>query len=340
VQCLSFFFHRQDSFNSMKLKKLIPLSASVLVLTGLYLPTLVLPAAAQVQIAQAQPRIRIAVLDFEYASTGQTWAWWGGIAPSQGVSDLLTNKLVDGGAYTLIERSRIQAVLQEQNLGASGRIDASTAAQVGRILGADAVVMGSITRYNVNEGSSGMSILGVGSNRRRVTADVQLTARLVNTTTSEIIATAEGQGEAQQRSGGLSIGGLFSQGSSNNNTDELISNAAQAAVEQLSGVLTSKASEMGGATSGVPSVSALVADVAGSSVIINKGSSDGFRVGMTLSIERVTREVKDPATGQVIRTVTSPVGQIELTSVDGRSSEGRVVSGNGMQIGDRAIAVE
>jgi hypothetical protein len=255
------------------------------------------------------------------------------------VSDLLTNKLVDGGAYTLIERSRIQAVLQEQNLGASGRIDASTAAQVGRILGADAVVMGSITRYNVNEGSSGMSILGVGSNRRRVTADVQLTARLVNTTTSEIVATAEGQGEAQQRSGGLSIGGLFSQGSSNNNTDELISNAAQAAVEQLSGVLTSKASEMG-ATSGVSNISALVADVAGSSVIINKGSSDGFRVGMTLSIERVTREVKDPATGQVIRTVTSPVGRIELTSVDGRSSEGRVVSGNGMQIGDRAIAVE
>jgi hypothetical protein len=51
----------------MKLKKLIPLSASVLFLTGLYLPTLILPAAAQVQIAQAQPRLRIAVLDFEYA---------------------------------------------------------------------------------------------------------------------------------------------------------------------------------------------------------------------------------------------------------------------------------
>jgi curli biogenesis system outer membrane secretion channel CsgG len=324
----------------MKFSKLIPLSASALLLTGLFLPTLVLPAAAQVQLAQAQPKMRIAVLDFEYASTGQTWSWWGGIAPSQGVSDLLTNKLVDGGAYTLIERSRIQAVLQEQNLGASGRVDASTAAQIGRILGADAVVMGSITRYNVNEGSSGMTILGVGSSRRRVTADVQLTARLVNTTTSEIIATAEGQGEAQQRSGGLSIGGLFSQGSDNNNTDELISNAAQAAVEQLSGVLTSKATDVAAMPAGVPNIAALVADVAGGSVIINKGSSDGFRVGMTISIERVTREVKDPATGQVIRTVTSPVGRIELTSVDARSSEGRVISGTGMRVGDQAIAVQ
>jgi hypothetical protein len=61
---------------------------------------------------------------------------------------------------------------------------------------------------------------------------------------------------------------------------------------------------------------------------------------MTISIERVTREVKDPATGEVIRTVTDPIGQIELTNVDALSSEGRVVSGSGMKVGDRAIAVQ
>jgi hypothetical protein len=61
---------------------------------------------------------------------------------------------------------------------------------------------------------------------------------------------------------------------------------------------------------------------------------------MTISIERVTREVKDPATGEVIRTVTAPVGRIELTNVEARSSEGRVLSGSGMKVGDRAIAVE
>jgi curli biogenesis system outer membrane secretion channel CsgG len=319
--------------------KFIRLSFSALLLTGLYAPVVVLPAAAEVQIAQAQPRLRIAVLDFEFASTGQTWSWWGGGAPSQGVSDLLTNKLVDGGAYTLIERSRIQAVLQEQNLALSGRIDASTAAEVGRILGADAVVIGSVTRYNLNQGSSGVSVLGIGTNRRRNSAEVQLTARLVNTTTSEIIATAEGSGEASQGSGGVSVLGV-NVNSDNNNTDELLSNAAQAAVEQLSGELTSKASSMAALPATVPNISALVADVAGGTIIINKGSQDGFRAGMTISIERVTREVKDPATGEVIRTVTAPVGQIELTNVEARSSEGRVLSGSGMKVGDRAIAVQ
>ena len=319
--------------------QLVCLSCSTLLLAGLYAPVVVLPAAAEVQIAEAQPRMRIAVLDFEFASTGQTWSWWGGVAPSQGVSDLLTNKLVDGGAYTLIERSRIQAVLQEQNLALSGRIDASTAAQVGRILGADAVVIGSVIRYNLNEGSSGVSVLGIGTNRRRNSAEVQLTARLVNTTTSEIIATAQGNGESRQSSGGVSLLGV-SVGSDNNNSDELLSNAAQAAVEQLSGELTAKASSVAALPATVPHVSALVADVTGSTIIINKGAQDGFRTGMTVSIERVTREVKDPATGEVIRTVAAPVGRIELTSVDARSSEGRVVSGSGMKVGDRAIAVE
>jgi curli biogenesis system outer membrane secretion channel CsgG len=308
-------------------------------------PAPVLPIAAAelpTQIAQAQPhrRLRIAVLDFEYASTGQAWSWWGGGAPSQGVSDLLTNKLVDGGAYTLIERSRVQAVLQEQNLALAGRIDASTAAQVGRILGADAVVIGSVTRYNLNQGSNGVSVLGVGVGRRRDSASVELTARLVNTTTSEILATAQGTGEARQGSGGVSVGGLVSVESDNNNPDQLLSNAAQAAVDQLSVQLTEKADKVAASPAGVTNASALVADVAGSVVILNKGSQDGFQVGMTIAIERVTREVKDPATGQVIRTVTAPVGRIELTSVDARSSEGRVVSGSGMKVGDRASVAQ
>jgi curli biogenesis system outer membrane secretion channel CsgG len=324
--------------------KFIPLTLSALLLGSTIAPIAISPAAAQVRVAQTQvaqtPRMRIAVLDFEYASTGQDWWWWGGVAPSQGVSDLLTNKLVDGGAYTLIERSRIEAVLQEQNLALSGRIDASTAAQVGRILGADAVVIGSVTRYNLNQGSNGVSVLGIGVGRRRDSAEVELTARLVNTTTSEIMATAQGTGEARQGSGGVSVGGLVNVESDNNNTDELLSNAAQAAVEQLSAQLTEKAGTLAAAPMAIPTISALVADVAGSTVIINKGSQDGFRAGMTISIERVTREVKDPATGEVIRTVTSPVGRIELTSVDARSSEGRVVSGSGMQVGDRAIAVQ
>ena len=336
----------------MKLKRsaqFIRLSCSTLLLTSLAIP--LLPASplmasqplAIAQAAQPQQRMRVAVLDFDFASTGTTtagWGYWGDIGPAKGVSDLLTNKLVEGGSYSVIERSKVAAVLAEQNLGQDGRIDPATAAQVGRILGVDAVIVGSITRFNLQEGGSGGSVLGIGGNSRRHSAEVQITARLVNTTTAEILATAQGTAETKQGGGGFSVGGLVNFGHDNNNTDGLLSKAADDAVSQIATSFSSEASKLAALPPSMPSVEAIVADVAGGQVIINKGSQDGFRAGMKLSILRVVREVKDPTTGAVLRTVTSPVGQIELTQVDPGSCVGRVVSGTGFRVGDRAVAAQ
>ena len=338
-------------YRLMKLKRstqFIRLYCSTLLLTSLALPLLpISPSIASqpltiAQAAQPHQQMRIAVLDFDFASTGTTdgWGYWGDVGPAKGVSDLLTNKLVEGGSYSVIERSKVAAVLAEQNLGQDGRIDPATAAQVGRILGVDAVIVGSITRFNLQEGGSGGSVLGIGGNSRRHSAEVQITARLVNTTTAEILATAQGTAEAKQGGGGFSLGGLVNFGHDNNNTDGLLSKAADDAVSQIATSFSSEASKLAALPPSLPSVEAIVADVAGGQVIINKGSQDGFRAGMKLSILRVVREVKDPTTGAVLRTVTSPVGQIELTEVDPGSCVGRVVSGTGFRVGDRAVAAQ
>lgn len=301
------------------------------------------PALAEgVQIAQSQPqgRLRIAVLDFDYASTGADYWWYSNPNAAQGVSDLLTNKLVNSGRYSVIERSRIADVLAEQNLAVAGRIDPSTAAQVGRVLGVDAVVIGSVTRFNLDEQGGGGSILGFGGGGSRRTAEVQLTARIVNTTTAEIVATAQGSGSESQGTANVSISIFGSGGSSANNDDELLSGAADEAVTQLADQLTEAAPRLAALPETVPTIDATVADVAGGTVIINRGTQDGFRNGMTLSIERVDREVLDPQTGEVLRTITTPIGRIELTEVDARSGVGRVVSGSGFQVGDKARAVQ
>jgi curli biogenesis system outer membrane secretion channel CsgG len=338
------------SVNFNRSRKLLRLSVSTLLLGGLSIAPLMPAAMAQstsqstsqsTQVAQSQPqqKMRIAVLDFDYSSTGQNWVWWGGGAPSRGVSDMLTNKLVEGGSYSVIERSRIDDIIAEQNLGDSGRISANTAAQIGRILGVDAVVIGSVTRYNLTEGSNGVNVLGFGAGGRRDRAEVQLTVRLVNTTTAEIIATAEATGKSARGSGGVSTpwGGVAS---NNNNGDQLLSNAAEDAVTQLATNLNGASSRLAALPPSLPTVQALVADILGTEVVLNKGTTDGFRPGMTISIERVTREVKDPATGAVLRVMTSPVGRVELTEVDAGSAVGRVVSGAGFRVGDRAIAVQ
>jgi hypothetical protein len=160
----------------------------------------------------------------------------------------------------------------------------------------------------------------------------------VNTTTAEIVAVAEGNGTAGQRDNTIRIGGIFGSGESSNVEDELLSNAAYEAVAQLADQFV--AATPTSMPRALPSVEAVVADVAGNTVIINRGSQDGFRVGMVLSVERVSREVTDPVTGEVLRSLTVPIGRIELTDVDARSAVGTLVQGTGLQVGDRAIAVE
>jgi curli biogenesis system outer membrane secretion channel CsgG len=321
---------------------LLALSASLVAsLTGLA-ESLGLPAAAaEVRLAQTQPqtRLRVAVLDFDYASTGADSWWYASPNAAQGVSDLLTNRLVNSGRYTMIERSRIADILAEQNLGAAGRLDASTAAQVGRLLGADAVIIGSVTRFNLDEKGGGGSVFGFGGSSKVRTAEVALTARIVNTTTAEIMAVADGSGSKEQGSSSVSISIFGSVSNSANNDDELLSGAADAAVSQLADKLVDSSSRLASQPQTLPAVNAVVADVSGNTVIINKGAQDGFRTGMMLSVERVEREVRDPQTGAVLRSITAPIGRIELTEVDAKSAVGRIVSGAGLRVGDQARAM-
>jgi hypothetical protein len=86
-------------------------------------------------------------------------------------------------------------------------------------------------------------------------------------------------------------------------------------------------------------VEGLVAAVDGGQIVLNVGAKAGLKVGDQLSVERVTKEIKDPNTGQVIRRLSSPVGVIKLTDVDDVSAVGTAVSGSGFKVGDACKTV-
>ena len=64
------------------------------------------------------------------------------------VAERLTTKLVQTGKFQMIERSRLEAALKELNLHASGVIDENAALRAGRMLGAEAIVTGTMARLN------------------------------------------------------------------------------------------------------------------------------------------------------------------------------------------------
>ena len=78
----------------------------------------------------------------------------------------------------------------------------------------------------------------------------------------------------------------------------------------------------------------VVAAVAGGQVVLNVGGKAGVKVGDQFSVERVSQEIKDPATGKVIRRLSSSVGILRVVDVDDQSSVAEVVSGSGFKVND------
>ena len=72
---------------------------------------------------------------------------------------------------------------------------------------------------------------------------------------------------------------------------------------------------------------------------LNVGGKAGVKVGDQLNVERVTKEIKDPSTGQVLRRMSTPVGVVKVTDVDDVSSVCTAVSGSGFKVGDAVKTV-
>lgn len=305
--------------------------------------------AAPVAAPGAQRRPRIAILDFDYATvhSGVAAIFGQNVDVGQGVSDLLVSYLVKDGSYSVIERKALDRILAEQNFSNSDRADASSAAKIGRLLGVDAIIVGSVTQFGndtkttgVGGVGGGLGRLGLGGvNRKQSKAIVGLTARVVSVDTGEILAAAEGLGESKRSStsltgGGGSWGG-FGAGNvnfgSSNFQSTIIGEAVKAAVEKMSSAVIAERPRV--AVRSVV-VQGLVAAVTGTQLVLNVGRKAGVSVGDQLSVERVSQEIKDPATGKVIRRMSSKLGVIRVVDVDDESAIAEVVSGGGFKVSD------
>lgn len=297
----------------------------------------------------AQPKKRVAVLDFDYATVRSSVAaiWGTDRDVGKGVADLLVEKLVQGGVYTVVERKAIDKVLAEQNFSVSDRVDPTTAAKIGRILGVDAIIIGSITQFGRDDKATTLGGLGSigrryglgGVQRREAKAVVEVTARMISTDTAEILAVGHGQGEST-RSGTSLLGAGGSSGgagagaydmTSKNFAATLIGEAVHKAVGQLSQELEAGASKL---PARVVQVNGLIADASGNTVILNVGSRAGVKVGDRLQVRRKIREVRDPATGKVIRALEDTIGQVVITEVDEVSAVGTYTGSTPPKVGD------
>ena len=172
--------------------------------------------AAPASASGAAPRgarPRAAILSFEFGTIDH---WWSGNWDiGKGIADMLVDDILQTGQISLLERKQIESVLAEQNLANSTRADptARQAASIGKVLGANMLITGSVTKFGSEErnvggaaGAAASRFIG-GAGATNTTAHVAITVRVIDASTSEILASAKGEASSSRK--GILLGAGF-----------------------------------------------------------------------------------------------------------------------------------
>jgi curli biogenesis system outer membrane secretion channel CsgG len=186
----------------------------------------VLLLAAAVPVLAAGEKPRIAVIEFKNKADNQWW-WHGGAEAAQ---DVFVTELVKSGKFRVVEREQLQALMQEKNLTLSGDVDPATAVRVGKLLGVHYLLTGAVTEYGVTDvGAHGPGVRrlpGFSAGKRNFVA--AMNARLIDTSTGEIVWADEGRGE--DSSVRVSVGGF---GGGVSNDERMFDKVMKPIIQQL-----------------------------------------------------------------------------------------------------------
>ncbi len=271
------------------------------------------------------PKKRLAVSNFENKS-GESWY---NHDVGTGMADMLTTALFKTGKFNMVERQAIQKVLEEQALGASGAVTQNSAAKLGKLLGAGAIITGSVTEFGVKDGGGKIGGLGgmtkglvSGFGVKSFTARTAIDLRIIDTSTGEIILAESAFGEETSRSldfdswkaPDFEIGGKDFDNS-------LIGKSTRKAIDSLVDKIDNAMKKI--------SWKGYILKVNGNDIWINSGSDSGIKEGMKFKVRSPGEEVED-AEGKIYIIPGDDVAVIEVVKVLPSLSKVKIISGSGI----------
>lgn len=292
-----------------------------------------MPAAAQRVRHSQQSAPTIAVLPFDDGAIRVQWGgyWQRGVewAVGSGVADMVASRLMEQaketGSFRVVERQRIQEVMAEQDLGESGRIAPETAARIGRLLGAQVLLMGSVTQFAVDIDRVDLPFNWGGFGGDRATACVEIDGRLVDSETGEVLSALTGKGKAHQygvriRRGdlaGLDIG-------SERFARSILGRATREAAEQMVKLVVEDLTDHRHAREFLTERTGLVVHIDGDDVMINLGARNGVRPGDIFEVVRQREVIRDPETNEILKVIEDKIGTLTVRIVEEKVSIGRI----------------
>ena len=220
------------------------------------------------------PKKRIGIVSFEN-KTGHRGV-------GEAAIDVLTTELTKSGEFIVVERAEIEQVLKEQALGQSGVVNPATAAQAGKILGLQGIVIGTVSEFGRSKVKTQFPLgtVTVGDYATQVVIDV----RVIDSETGQILLAESGRGAVKITEAQV-LG--FGQSTPYDTTVDgaAFRNAVQAFMTNL--VKQLDEGEWQGR----------VIKMSGDTALINAGEDSGLTVGTELAAYELGEELIDPDTG-------------------------------------------
>jgi TolB-like protein len=269
------------------------------------------PAAQEARLPAAAPPAKpsIAVLDFRVASAAVTTIRVGdqelSVSTETGIlTDKLLTALAQCGRFNVIERQQLGNLLRELRLGESHLADPRQAPEVGRLLGADYLLLGSIVL--LEEQTTREPIPYTAESAVSRVLRIGLDCRIVETATSRVVVAESVQESLTRRDDPLAS-------ARNPSTGELREQLYRTAVASLSRRIVDRLFPI------------RIANIGDDVLYLNRGHGSGLSVGATLLVYEEGPEVVDPDTGAVLGREEFVVARIRVVEILDKFAKATVI---------------
>ncbi len=292
-------------------------------------------AAQRLETAVNRPKLRVAVgafKEFEAAQKLMEAKGWPGMGPV--ITEQATTGLVQSGRVTVVERAQLDRVIgnlsTEKESDTSRFFDQGTTAEIGKFVGAQAVLVGAITQFepDVSGGDAGLDVAWLGGVKyHQDKAIVGVELRLVDQLTGKVLTAASGQAEVQTQEAGMQLGYANVQMGAGAWARTPIGTATRRASEQAIATL------VGGLVS-IPWEAGVIDAKGPDKVFVDAGGELGVKAGDRFQVVHRGDAITGPD-GAVLGYDETVGGEVEIVSIQPKVSIGKVLSGEPPKAGDR-----
>lgn len=219
--------------------------------------------------------------------------------------------------FDVLSRSDLADVMKEQDLGASGNVDAKTAAKAGKLSGAKYLLVCTVDDFQ--DYIEKAAFEGTGQTATKRVFRFSIVGKLYDSTTGKLMESANfqtGNNEFKQiqmeRSYSVKSGEL---------SDEMMVAISRSMAEKIANHIVDVV---------FPAKILIKRD---NVVTINRGEGGGMAEGDVFNVFAQGEELKDPDTGEVLGKEEVKVGKVKITQVGAKTTQAEILEDTGVDKG-------